>query len=260
MSATFIEFLPRMITQTEVLQSGGTQVIDNIICTADGQPIRESKMVPIMLSLDLTGKKPHQYGALNVPPVSATLAQLMTPIHPNEVIDFTNSYLKKAKSHHADQFVNFINTYFLHSSDLWRASLLAFDLPPLFLVKIDHYTDTSYKTIDNTVYLKYYNDVKDYIGCNLGILNIQTYVNGTALTNNAMSLALGLDIPDYNYLMLNPTEAQQWYKILTTSTFSNISNNYSDLFTNTDTATAYLASHDTTVTPTLSNIKVDCSY
>ena len=84
MTQTYINFLPRMITQTEVRQAGGSQVIDNYICTADGTPIKQSQTSHALLSLDLTGQKAYQYGAITVPPVSATFEELMKPIDPKE--------------------------------------------------------------------------------------------------------------------------------------------------------------------------------
>jgi hypothetical protein len=260
MSATFIEFLPRMITQTEVLQAGGTQVIDSIICTADGQPIKQSQTVPILLSLDLTGKKPYQYGALTVPPTNATLEQLMKPIDPQEVIDYTKTYIDKAKSIHADDFVKFVNAYFLQSTRLWKPELIAFQTPPLFLVKLNEYEDSSYKTIKNTVYIKYYYDVKDYVGCNIGVDSIQTYITSTAIDNNAMVIAIGVEIPNYQYLMQNLTKADEWYEYLINNTFTNTLSSYKNLFDNTDAANAYMQEYLKMTTPVMSSIDVNCNY
>jgi hypothetical protein len=260
MSATFINFLPRMITQTEVMQAGGTQVIDNIICTADGMPIRESQTVPILLSLDLTGKKSYKYGALTVPPISSTFEQLMKPINPQEITDFTSEYVKNARAHHADQFINFINTYFTNKSPTWQTSLVAFKYPPLFMVKLDKYTDTTFKTLSGSVYIKYYYDVKDYIGCNLGINSIQTYISSTGINTNAMVMAIGMEIPDYDYLMNNFNEAQAWYEHLSNTSFSSLLQDYTNIFSDFNKASAYVASHISTTTPIISSIDVNCSY
>jgi hypothetical protein len=255
MEATYINFLPRMITQTEVMQAGGTQVIDNIICNYDGVPIKESKTIPILLSLDLTGQKSYQYGAITVPPISATFEDLMKPINPEEVNSFVNDYILKAKKYHADDFIKFINSYFLVNN--WTLSLVAFQTPPLFLLKLEHYTND---IVDNTIYIKYYEDIKDYIGCNLGIDTIQTYINNSGLTTNAMVIAIGNTIPNYKYLMENLDKADEWYQYLLNSTITTVQNHYTDVFSTPEKAAAYMQSYNTVTAPVLSSVDVQCNY
>jgi hypothetical protein len=248
MSATFINFLPRIIAQTEVMQSGGTQIIENIICNADGVPIKESRTVPVLLSLDLTGQKPYQYGALTVPPISATIEELMIPINPTEVTDYVNNYVYSSKKDHITYFSQFLQTYFL--SDGWTASLIAYKTPPIFLVKLDRN--------DKSVYIKYYNDVQNEVGCTIGQTSILTYFGTSNIENRAMIIAIGSEIPDYKYLLENLDKAQEWYEYLINNTMASVNDSFAKLFTNTQTATSYIAKMEELNVSTVSAVDIDC--
>jgi hypothetical protein len=249
MEATFIYFLPRMITQTEVLQAGGTQVIDNVICNSDGVPIKQSQTIPILLSLDLSGKKPYQYGALTVPPVSATFEDLMMRIEPDEIKKYVNDYIYNAKKEHITFFVQFINDYFLTKG--WVPTLLGYNTPPLFLIKLTK--------DDKIVYIKYHTDVQNETGCALGINSILTHFGTTNIDNRAMIIALGSEIQDYKKLMQDPDKAQKWYDYLTTTTIATLADNWSNLFTNTSAATAYMARMDQLYVPVTSAVDITCA-
>ena len=249
MEATFVNFLPRMITQTEVMQSGGTQVIDNIICNADGVPIRESKTIPILLSLDLTGKNSYQYGAITVPPISATFEELMKPINPTEVTDYVNNYVYTSKKNHIDYFSLFISKYFL--SDGWDVSLIAYKTPPIFLVKLDKGS--------KSIYIKYYTDVQNEVGCALGITSILTHFGTSNVDNRAMIIAIGNTIPDYKYLMENLDKADEWYDYLINNTMSSIEQNFTNIFSNIDSASAYINQNSTMNVPIVSAVDINCN-
>jgi hypothetical protein len=249
MSATFINFLPRMIAQTEVMQSGGTQVIENIICNSDGVPIKESRTIPVLLSLDLTGKKPYQYGALTVPPISATIDELLTPINPTEVTDYVNNYVYNTKKDHITYFSQFLQTYFL--SNGWGASLIAYKTPPVFLVKLDK--------DDKTVYIKYYTDVQNEVGCAIGATSILTHFGTSSVDNREMIIAIGNQIPDYKYLAQAPDKAQEWYEYLINNTMASVDSNYKNIFTNPDKANAYIEKISKLNVPIVSAVNIDCT-
>ena len=249
LSATFVNFLPRMIVQTEVMQSGGTQVIDNIICNADGVPIKESKTVPILLSLDLTGQKPYQYGALLVPPVSSTFEDLMKPLNPTEVTDFVNNYVYAAKKDHITYFSEFLNKYFI--SDGWTTSLISYKTPAVFLVKLDKGT--------KSIYIKYYTDVQNEIACTIGATTILTYLGSSNVENRAMIIAIGNDIPDYKYLMQHSNKSDEWYDYLINNTMASVDDNYTKIFSDPTLANEYIAKMTALNSPVISSVKVDCS-
>jgi hypothetical protein len=254
MQATFINFLPRMIAQTEVFQSGGTQVVENVICDAEGQPIKTSSTIPALLSLDLTGKKPYQYGSLSIPPITQTIEELLRPIEPQEVIDYVTEYVKSSKQEQVIYFARFITEYFLVNG--WAPTLIAYEQPPVFLIKL---------TKDNNVtYIKYFPDVKHQVGCALGIRSIETYIGNTSLDDRGMVAAMGNEIPNYKFLMLeSPEKTRAWYEYLITFNVSNINNNYTTMLTNSAKALEYINTlFSTTTTSTvssLSTVQVDCS-
>ena len=254
LEAGMINFLPRMITQLEVAQAGGTQVIDNVICDAEGQPIRKSSTIAALLSLDLTGNKPYQYGSFTIPPITQTVEELLRPIEPQEVIDYVTEYIKVGKEEHVLYFARFITEYFLVNG--WAPTLIAYEQPSIFLVKL---------VKDNQVtYIKYFPDVKHQVGCALGIRSIQTYINTASLEDRAMVTALSNDIPNYKFLMLEaPEKTRAWYEYLITFNVANINDNFTTMFSNTATALAYINSLDTTTATatvsSLSTVQVDCS-
>lgn len=249
LEATFVHFLPRMITQTEVSQAGGTQVIDNVICNADGVAIIDSQTIPILLSLDLTGNKPYQYGALKVPPVSASFEELMRRIEPDEIRDYVTNYVSDAKKEHVTYFVQFINNYFLVNG--WTPTLIAYEKPPIFLVKLNKG--------EKQVYIKYFTDVKNEVGCGLGLSTITTHFGTTNLENRAMAMALGNDIPNYKKLLEDPDSGEQWYNYLTNVNMSTVTENWANLITNPTSAAAYIARMDALYVPVTSAIEVNCA-
>jgi len=238
-SATFVNFLPRMITQTEVMQSGGTQIIDNYICDADGVTIKESETVPILLSLDLTGQKPYQYGAINVPPISATLEQLMTPIHPTEVIDFVKSYVNGAKIEHIGYFVDFCFTYFLNKPN-WSAEIVEYQIPKTCMVILSHRDNTGKVTMK--VYLKYYSDVSKELACKLGVNQVTYYAGATPISNNAELRAETSPIPDYKQVYFNKYTQDDFYNNILSSFSSTPADDYTNVFSNSATSAPFLSS------------------
>jgi hypothetical protein len=211
MTQTFIHFLPRMITQTEVRQAGGTQVIDNYICTADGVPIKQSETVNAVLSLDLTGQKAYQYGAITVPPISATFEELMKPIHPDEVINFVESYVNGGRNASASDFVSFINTYF--PNNIKEVDL--YETPPTLIVTVN---DVVFGNKRGKLYIRYYDDVALKVGCLLGLSTINQYTTSN-LTDFKLSFALASSIPDYKLFLTDKKAADVHYNYLMNNFF-----------------------------------------
>jgi hypothetical protein len=201
MTQTFIHFLPRMITQTEVRQNGGSQVIDNYICTADGTPIKLSETVNALLSLDLTGQKAYQYGAITIPPITQTMEELMKPIDAPEVINFVKTYVSNAKDASAENFVAFIKKYFPSYSTL----VDAYQTPLCLIVTLSNNIDT--------IYLKYYVDVAVKVGCLLnGSINQHSTMSN--IPNQAMSRAMGSVIPNYTTFLTDKVSADNYYTFI----------------------------------------------
>lgn len=200
MTQTYIYFLPRVITQTEVRQAGGTQVIDKYICTADGTPIKVSETIPAILSLDLTGETSYQYGSITVPPISATFDDLMTIIDPTEVTGFVEKYVSKRKSDHAKDFVRFIKRKFKN------ANIIAIDLYELtkFLI-------VNLKEGNKTTYLKYYYDVAHEVAFRLNKKTMRQHSYFPSPENLAQALAFGSDVPNYEKFKTSTTLENEFY-------------------------------------------------
>jgi hypothetical protein len=255
MTQTYVNFLPRVITQTEVRQNGGTQVIDNYICNADGVPIKKSETIPILLSLDLTGKTSYKYGAITIPPLSATYEQLMEPINPNEVIEFVKKYVDSSKIEHADFFVNFINKYY----NGWSASVSVYKTLKYIIVTLTKE--------DKTVYLKYYEDVANKVACLLGLNELKYILNFETYKNMAYSNASNSKIVDYKTLM-EGTESDKYYSTVmpiytttpdmeyTTLFAATTSNNTSKVISYLDEMAAMVKQSATTTTVSISTVPV----
>ncbi len=213
LSATFINFLPRIITQTELLQSGGSQIIDNYICDQDGNPIKESKVLPALLSLDLSGNKPYRYGALEIPPITVSLEELLRPITPDEVKNFVNSFVQGSKNNNSDYLVQFLNTWFLFDSR-WRPSLHSMLNGGMFFIKLEFYETPTSSNYQKFLYLKYYEDEKDQLGCALNISNIILHQDNI-FGNTGLSKAIGAPIFNYKEIVSKPiNEQQEFYNTL----------------------------------------------
>jgi hypothetical protein len=251
MTQTYIQFLPRVITQSEVRQSGGTRVIDNYICTADGTPIKMSETVPVLLSLDLNGKKPYQYGAITVPPISSTFESLMQIIYAEEVKDFVSQYINSSKFRHAESFVDFINQYF---SDYTAQSIEVYEKLFYFLVIL--------KKGDNKIYIKYYSDVANKIGCLLALKTLNYHMGYAPSSNMAESTAGSSSIPNYKMLMEMPEEAQNWKKVILANYATTPQYEYTTMYSNitalSTIALPYFRDLDTRLTTTniVSTVKV----
>jgi hypothetical protein len=219
MTQTFINFLPRMITQTEVRQNGGSQVIDNYICTADGTPIKLSETANALLSLDLTGQKSYQYGALTIPPITQTMEELMKPIEPTEVVDFVKNYVLNAKDANANDFVAFINKYF----SAYTKQVDVYQSPSALILTLSNNT--------GKVYVKYYVDVGIKVGCLLGLPTITQHSTITDMFNLKLTFAASSNIPDYKLFLTDTKAADEHYSYLISNFFDDGSTRYNNVGT-----------------------------
>jgi hypothetical protein len=236
MTQTYIYFLPRVITQTEVRQAGGTQVIDNYICTGDGTPIKISETVPVLLSLDLTGKTPYKYGAITIPPISASYENLMETLYPEEVQDFVNYYMTKSKGRHAEAFSNFITVY-----------LNEYTVDSVNVYEQSKYLVVNLKRGDKTIYLKYYSDVANKVGCLLRVSKLNYYLGMQTATSMGQSVANSSVIPNYELLMADEQKAIQHKNTILQNYSTSPEEQYTSILSNSATAIAYFNKYATTL-------------
>lgn len=245
MIQTGIKFIPKIITQMEVRQNGGSQVIDSYICNSDGVPIKKSETMPVLLSLDLTGQTPYQYGAITIPPLSSTYEELITPFFPNDVTDFVKSYMSSAKEIHAGYFVDFIKKYF-----------------PNYISNINVYKSSGKMLViltkgTTTVYIKYYPDVANKVGVLLGLDQINYMIGNKAPTNGAISLALASDIPNYKDLASDDVLSDEQYNLIMNKYATTPELEYSYILSNSALAIKYFSdTYGTLVTPSVSSVPV----
>jgi hypothetical protein len=228
---SFIKFMPKIIVQSEVRQNGGTQVIDNYICTSDGTPIKESNTVPILLSIDLTGKNPYQYGAITIPPITSTFEELMQPLLPEHIDTFVNEYISNKKSLHVNDFVNFIYQYFKD----WSRSIYTYNSSTKLLIVLEKNT--------TKVYLKYYPDVINELANLLSISQINQIIgSGNSPSNLAIQLALTSIVPDYMQIMSNTSASEQYYQTVMAQYSTTPEKEYTNILANSAMAIAHFSS------------------
>lgn len=227
MTQTYINFLPRVIAQTEVRQNGGTQVVDGYICNSDGVPIKKSESINAILSLDLNGKNSYQYGAITVPPISATFEELMKPLESQEIIDFVNTFVNDTKNLYSEYFVDFIKKYFPN----WTPTVNAYQESKFIIVEL--------KLKDQTVYLKYYFDSANRVACLLGLDKINYYLGNQTPNNMALAIATGSIIPNYKELMSDTNKANDFLKTINSTYLSTPEKQYTSILSNSATAISY---------------------
>ncbi len=187
LSASFLHFLPKMIVQNEVLKAGGTQIINNYICDADGNVKKESKMLPIILSLDLTGEKGYKYGSIDIPAQKYNQEELLKRFTGDDITNFVETYVQLEKNNHSEYFVKFINTRFIPAG--WTPVLRCHSKLNIFYVELS--LDTK------KVYLRYYDDVKENVAKLLGINTIYSYENPPQMSSQAQAAAVFGKIEDF---------------------------------------------------------------
>jgi hypothetical protein len=245
MIQTGIKFIPKMIAQTEVRQNGGTQIIDNYICNSDGVTIKKSESVPVLLSLDLTGQTPYQYGAITIPPLSTTYEELLTPFIPQDITDFVNGYMISAKEAHAGYFVSFIKKYFSG----YTPTINIYKTFGIMLVILTKGT--------TTVYIKYYSDVANKIGVLLGLEEIKYIIGNKPPTNGAISLAISSEIPNYKNIFSNDILSKDQYDLIMSKYKTTPELDYTYILSNSALAIKYFSdTYGTLNTPSVSSVPV----
>jgi hypothetical protein len=252
MSATFINFLPKVIAQTEVLRAGGTQVIDNYICNADGQTIKESQTIPILLSLDLTGKTPYQFGAITIPPITQTIEELLKRFTPEDVKDFVKRYFSEQIEEHAEYFVNFITKHYIPAG--WQLKLIYNASSNIFYVEMTNR--------DKKIYLKYHPDVKEKVAKLFRIDTINVYNVFAKINSDIHAAALSSKIENYKSIMENNDKTLKHIEYITENFMESSNQTYTYVMSNTARAFAYFnksGANFNTLTSETSTIKVDLS-
>ena len=177
-----LEFLPRSLTQIEIAQAGGCQVINNYICNADGIKIKEASS---------TCKEGEQF---------------LKPITSQEITQFVTNYIDERYNYYSDGFVEYINKNY--KSKGWSIKLIYYSKIYFFYVE----ASKKYITLVNNVsteftdkkFFKYYQNSKEYISEKLNVpitINNGYTFNEEPYNYVELSEAISLNpIPDYRLL------------------------------------------------------------
>lgn len=174
-SAVQTEFFPRVLTQIEIAQAGGCQIIDRYICNADGVKIKEASTTCLEGS------------------------QYLTPVSTQEVTNFVNSYILTERQNHADGFVAYLRQEYKNQG--WTLKSYFYSRTYFYYVEAKKGTEIKY--------FRYYYDQREYVASKLNIPLIQNdtldlNIDSSPDSINAFVEALTIpEIPDYRTL-LNP--------------------------------------------------------
>ena len=210
LSATWLHFIPRVITQTEVAQAGGVQVINNIICDSEGMPVRKGTTRDVEISLDLTGNKEYKFGALTVPPSAWNIDELLKRFTPEDVKEFVTNFVQTGREKYATEFTNFIKKWFL-SNPQWRATISFYQMTRNYFVVLDLYNASNRST--SRIYLKYYDDVMMKVAKDLNIKDISVYDN-MPFGNIGIMKGFGEQIADYKKVMTTDKTQKDHYNYI----------------------------------------------
>ena len=237
MTQTYINFLPRVIAQTEVRQNGGSRIVDGYICNSDGVPIKKSETISAILSLDLTGKVPYQYGAITVPPITATYEELMKPLDSEEIKQFVSGYVNNSKNAYAEFFAQFVKLYF--KQDSWSYKVNVYDQQKYIITEITKMDKGKPAKPSKIVYLKYYYDVANQVACLLELTKMDYLLGTQTPSSMAIAMAQVSVIPDYKMLIENKVKGDEFYKKIMGLYVATPDNTYTSLLANSANAVAF---------------------
>jgi hypothetical protein len=211
LSAGFIRFMPRIITQIEVNQAGGTQVIDDYICDSEGNPIRQSLTVPVMTTIGTGGVNVLGY---DIPP-GLKYEELLKTVTQEEINFWVEEFIKEESEKEADAFIVYLQ-YNYSTLNGWEYSLHAFKNPPFFYVKLQK--RGSNRTIERTVYLKYWDNVQNYVAQQLFLLGFVSSSSVNILSvptfeNDLVARAFSLPIPTYSKIINDIGKSQTTFQM-----------------------------------------------
>ncbi len=168
MGAMFTDLLdnviPHIVAQTEILQAGGCQIIDQFICDSNGKPIKST-------SSSCSGV-----------PVAITNEYIQT---------YINEQLLAAKTNAANDFFTYIQNNFVNQQ--WTLAAYLLTIPGL-VGNIFYIAATKNTQVQ---YLKYYPDQAEYITRQLDIP--LTTIDTTSITDTKVFSVLSKPISSYQF-------------------------------------------------------------
>jgi hypothetical protein len=197
------EYLPKVLTQIELAQSGGCQVVDGYICNKDGIKIKEASS---------TCKEGDEY---------------LQPIVADDIINKTKTFVQQKRELSADSFITYIQKKYLEDKTTkWTLTLHSIDDIFVFYAQLEKdgemetedfivengsaksYYPKQYskKTVKVCEYLKHYQDTKLYVSEKLNVPIISMphdFSAGYVADGKNLITVLTKPMPDYSVLLSN---------------------------------------------------------
>lgn len=176
------EFFPRVLTQIEIAQAGGCQIVDQYICNADGVKIKEAS------STCFEGP------------------EYLKPVSVQEISEFVNSYILRERQNEADGFIEYLRLEYKNKG--WSLTSYFYSRTYFYYIEARKAKVAPLSGFD-VEYFRYYYDQKDYIATQLSIpltqnntldLNIDPTPSSVYAFVEALSIP---EIPDYRTLVYN---------------------------------------------------------
>lgn len=209
--AGLVEFLPKLITQIEVKQVGGSQIIDNYICNSDGVPIKESITVPYTTTIGTGGVNVYGYDI----PAGLDPNELLKPFTADDVVNFVQDFIGTKINEAADYYIDFLIKKFPSSE--WDVSMNAFKDPAFFYLILTN------RTTSQKIYSKYHADSQDYVAKTLVDrqyipANASVAVKAQPTFDDDIVASIYMDpVADYKQIMENSTlELMKYTTAITT--------------------------------------------
>lgn len=195
------EYLPKILTQIELKQTGGCRVENGYICNADG--IKMSKA-------SSTCKEGDEY---------------LEPILPEKIIEQVNTFVQAKRDISSDYFIEYIKRKYINdTNDKWSVVLFGVDEIKVFYVQASKIIEKETEDVDvdakhtdpktystksflYSEFLRYYYDSKEYVSEKLGIeIKTQPFMMIPATNADTdepvrMLTALKEPIKDYSVLI-----------------------------------------------------------
>lgn len=132
--------LPRAITQIEIAQAGGCQVIEGFICNEDGIALKKAS----------TNCREGE--------------EFLKPVTQTEIINTVTTFIQNKQNLHSDAFVKYIQKTYIDKG--WEVNLIYYSKMYMFYVEAIRNKGKNNETRE---YKKYYQDSKSYVSNKLNI-------------------------------------------------------------------------------------------
>lgn len=154
--------LPRAITQIEIAQAGGCQVVDGFICNEEGIALKKAS----------TNCREGE--------------EFLKPVTQIEIVNTVTNFIQNKQNLHSDAFVEYTQKTFIDKG--WEVNLIYYSKMHMFYVEAIRNKGKKNETRE---YKKYYQDSRNYISnkLNIPLTTIDDYIFRVEDTENGRNNA-----------------------------------------------------------------------